>query len=106
MSDSTHVDTAALRAAAGQLDILFDEASSQLNTTEATLADSGAAWPEAAGAAFGRFASYLDGRRESLQRTLAEMSTTLVECAHRYDEQDEATSAHLDAVAPTTSLNL
>ncbi|TQC49122.1 ESX-1 secretion-associated protein [Rhodococcus sp. WS4] len=106
MSESTHVDTAALRAAAGQLDILFDEASSQLNTTDAALTNSGAAWPEATGAAFGRFVCYLDGRRESLQRNLAEVSATLVECAHRFDEQDEATSARLAAVAPTTSLNL
>ncbi|CAG7584344.1 type VII secretion target [Rhodococcus opacus] len=106
MSGSIHVDTAALRAAAGQLDVLFDDASSQLNTIDAALADSGAAWPEAAEAAFGRFTSYLDDRRELLQRTVAEMSTNLVECARRYDAQDGATAGHLDAVAPATSLDL
>ncbi|MFE5706763.1 type VII secretion target [Rhodococcus koreensis] len=106
MSGSIHVDTAALRAAAGQLDVLFDDASSQLNTTDAALADSGAAWPEAAGDAFGRFTSYLDYRRELLQRTLAEMSAALVECARRYDTQDAATAERLHAVAPATSLDL
>ncbi|MBC2639626.1 MULTISPECIES: type VII secretion target [unclassified Rhodococcus (in: high G+C Gram-positive bacteria)] len=106
MSGSTHVDTAELRAAAGQLDALFDEASSQLCAAEAAVTDSGAAWPEAAGTAFGLFASSLESRRESLQRTLAEMSTTLVECAHRYDGQDGATTTRLDALTPTTSLDL
>ncbi|MFC9550528.1 type VII secretion target [Rhodococcus sp. NPDC056960] len=106
MSGSTHVDAAALRAAAGQLDALFDEASSRLSATEAALTDVGAAWPEAANIAFGLFATSLESRRESLQRTLAEMSTTLVECAHRYDEQDGTTAARLDALAPTTSLDL
>ena len=106
MSDSTHVDTAALRAAASQLDILFDEACSQLNTTDTALADSGTAWPDATGAAFGRFTSYLDDRRELLQRTVAEMSMNLVECARRYDTQDGATAERLDAIAPATSLDL
>ncbi|EID80755.1 MULTISPECIES: type VII secretion target [Rhodococcus] len=106
MSGSIHVDTAALRAAAGKLDVLFDDASSQLNTTDAALADSGAAWPEAAGAAFGRFTSYLDDRRELLQQSVAEMSTSLDECARRYDTQDGAIAGHLDAVPPVTSLNL
>ena len=106
MSDSTHVDTAALRAAASQLDILFDEACSQLNTTDAALADSGTAWPDATGAAFGRFTYYLDDRRELLQQSVAEMSTNLVECARRYDAQDKATAGHLDEVAPATSLDL
>jgi uncharacterized protein YukE len=106
MSGSIHVDTAALRAAAGHLDVLFDDASSQLSTTDAALADSGAAWPEAAGDAFGRFTSYLDDRRELLQRTVAEMSTNLAECARLYDTQDGATAERLDAVAPATSLDL
>ncbi|REE75991.1 excreted virulence factor EspC (type VII ESX diderm) [Rhodococcus wratislaviensis] len=106
MSGSIHVDTAALRAAAGQLDVLFDDASSQLNTTDAALADSGAAWPEAAGVAFGRFTSYLDDRRELLQRTVAEMSASLAESARRYDTQDGTTAGHLDAVAQATSLDL
>lgn len=106
MSGSTHVDTGALRAAAGQLDTLFDDALSRLNPTDAAVADSGAAWPEAAGAGFDRFTSYLDVRRESLQRTLAEMSAALVECAHRYDTRDAATAERLHAVAPATSLDL
>ena len=106
MSGSIHVDTAALRVAAGQLDVLFDDASAQLNTTDAALADSGAAWPEAAGGAFARFTSYLDDRRELLQQSVAEMSTNHVECARRYDAQDKATAGHLDEVAPATSLDL
>ncbi|MFV9452042.1 type VII secretion target [Rhodococcus sp. NM-2] len=106
MSGSIHVDTAALRVAAGQLDVLFDDASAQLNTTDAALADSGAAWPEAAGGAFARFTSYLDDRRELLQRTVAEMSTNLTECARRYNTQDGATAERLDAIAPATSLDL
>ncbi|MDF3307657.1 MULTISPECIES: type VII secretion target [unclassified Rhodococcus (in: high G+C Gram-positive bacteria)] len=106
MSGSTHVDTGTLRAAAGQLDALFDEALSRLNPIDVAVADSGAAWPEAAGAGFARFTSYLDGRRESLQRTLAEMSATLVECARRYDTQDAATAERLHAVAQATSLDL
>ena len=106
MSGSTHVDTGTLRAAAGQLDALFDDALSRLNPIDAAVADSGAAWPDAAGAGFALFTSYLDGRQESLQRTLAEMSATLVECACRYDTQDAATAARLHAVAPATSLDL
>ncbi|MBV6759560.1 WXG100 family type VII secretion target [Rhodococcus opacus] len=106
MSGSTHVDTGALQAAAGQLDALFDEALSRLNPLDAAVADSGAAWPEAAGAGFDRFTSYLDGRRESLQRTLAEISATLVECARRYETQDATTVERLHAVAQTTSLDL
>ena len=106
MSGSTHVDTGALHAAAGQLDALFDDALSRLNPIDAAVADSGAAWPDAAGAGFALFTSYLDGRRESLQRTLAEMSATLVECARRYDTQDAATAERLHAVAPATSLDL
>ena len=106
MSGSTHVDTGALHAAAGQLDALFDEASSRLDTTDTAVSDSAAAWPEAAGAGFALFTSYLDGRRESLQRTLAEMSATLVECARRYDAQDAATAERLHAVPQATSLDL
>ncbi|WP_072691305.1 type VII secretion target [Rhodococcus marinonascens] len=103
MSDSIEVDTASLRTASMQLDALVDDASAKLTATDRDISDSGTAWKHTSATAFGEFASYLDDRRERLQRNIFELSSNLDEAALRYDTQDRTTAGAADS---PTSLNL
>ncbi|PXX53397.1 WXG100 family type VII secretion target [Nocardia tenerifensis] len=94
MGDSVSVDPAVLREAAGRLDTLYDTAGTSLRDTDRAIADSHDGWREDAATAFGRFTGYLDNRRTTLQRQLAELSEALKTTAATLQTQDQSRAAN------------
>lgn len=110
MPDPTAMDPQVLHAAAGRLDVLFDESGTALRETDQSIAGSADGWKAEAATAFGRFNGYLDDRRSLLQTNIAEMAELMRTTADSLQAEDQSTSQGLlgqAAAAPgSTSLNL
>ncbi|MBF6302723.1 WXG100 family type VII secretion target [Nocardia amamiensis] len=104
MADSVSVDPELLRSAAGRLDVLFEDSGTKLREVDQAIADSRDGWKEAAATAFGRFTTYLEGRRNMLRQNLGELSESLTTAANKLQSQDEARSTQL--TSQSSSLDL
>ncbi|QBS43584.1 WXG100 family type VII secretion target [Nocardia sp. CS682] len=93
MGDSVSVDPAILRQAAGRLNGLYDTAGTTLRVTDQAITDSRDGWRDTAATAFSRFTDYLDDRRATLQRQLAELSESLNTTATTLQTQDQSRAA-------------
>ncbi|MBF6327506.1 WXG100 family type VII secretion target [Nocardia transvalensis] len=105
MADQVAVDPQMLRAAAGRLDVLFNDSGATLRETDQAIADSRDGWQESAASAFGRFNTYLEGRRTMLLGNLADLAETLKAAADKVQAQDAAAGAAISQVA-TPRLNI
>ncbi|WP_280235022.1 WXG100 family type VII secretion target [Nocardia cyriacigeorgica] len=108
MADQVAVDPEVLHAAAGRLDVLFNDSGTALREADQSIADSHEAWKEDAVPAFARFTTYLDDRRTMLEKHLAEMAESLKTAADTLATQDQATADTLVGQSPQqpTTLNL
>ncbi|MBH0777170.1 WXG100 family type VII secretion target [Nocardia bovistercoris] len=103
MAESVSVDPQQLRTAAGRLDIVFEESGTALRDTDRVIAECGPAWKDPAATAFGRFTTYLEGRRTQLQQSVAGLSESLATTATGMETQDGSSSSALSQLTSRSS---